>query len=67
MASKNSVNAASDENRVRTLEADFYVVPSQHNRRIHGSIREISNIVETMKVSIPVKIGWSRGRSEFLV
>ncbi|KJY79901.1 hypothetical protein [Vibrio nigripulchritudo] len=43
---KKNVNSASNENRVKTLEADLYVVASLLNRRIDGCIKEISDIVE---------------------
>ncbi|UPR26554.1 hypothetical protein ITG08_07575 [Vibrio cyclitrophicus] len=48
--SKKNVNAASNENRVRTLEADLYVVASLLNSRIDGQIKEIADIVENYKM-----------------
>ncbi|MEZ9475388.1 hypothetical protein AB4172_09615 [Vibrio splendidus] len=48
--SKKNVNAASNENRVRTLEADLYVVASLLNSRIDGQIKEIAAIVENYKM-----------------
>ncbi|WP_146041685.1 hypothetical protein [Vibrio vulnificus] len=44
--SKNNVNSASNENRVRVLDADLYVVASLLNERIDGCIQEISDIVK---------------------
>ncbi len=43
---KKNASSASNENRVKTLEADLYVVASLLSRRIDGCINEISDIVE---------------------
>lgn len=46
MQSKNNVNEASNENRVKTLEADLYLVASLLMMRIDVDIPEISDIVK---------------------
>lgn len=46
MESKRNVNSGSNENRVKTLEANLYVVASLLNSRIDGQIKEIADIVE---------------------
>ncbi len=46
MKSKEDVNRASNENRVRTLEADLYLVASLLKMQIDVDIPEISNIVK---------------------
>lgn len=49
MESKKNVNTASNENRVRALEANLYVVASLLNSRIDGQVKEIADIVENYK------------------
>lgn len=43
--SKKNVDSMSSDNRVKTLEADLYVIAALLNSRIDGCIKEISDIV----------------------